>query len=200
MIPALRVPNRMGARLWPAARPGSANRQGRFGIGLSRPIFQIGLLRPLWPQAARGPRSRLALWILPALFFSLIGISATQAAPQSPDSEAVALAPVPTPKRGFRTFLPKAGEAIDDPASQVVQLLLDRQDKGDFDSYMVQVLFRGKPSQRSVRTLPDRVEIDFFDTGKPATRIAKIRGGAVEACSIEELFYKDVAVKSGGAP
>lgn len=108
----------------------------------------------------------------------------------------------PVPKRGFRTFLPKPGEAIDDPSTQVVQLLLDRQDKGDFDSYMVQVLFRGKPSQRSVRTLPDRVEIDFYDTGKPSMRVAKIRGGALEASSLEELFYKDVPGKpaAGNSP
>jgi hypothetical protein len=146
-------------------------------------------------DAAQGPRLRRAVWIVSALVSALCGVADLKAAPQSPDSEA-AVAVAPTPKRGFRTFLPKAGEAIDDPASQVVQLLLDRQDKGDFDSYMVQVLFRGKPSQRTVRTLRDRVEIDFHDTGKPSTRLAKIRGGAVEASSIEELFYKDMAVKS----
>lgn len=149
------------------------------------------------PEAAQGPRLRWALWIPLLLVFALSGLSSSEAAPPSPDSGSFAIKTSPTPKRGFRTFLPKAGEAIDDPSSQVVQLLLDRQDKGDFDSYMVQVLFRGKPSQRSVRTLKDRVEIDFYDTGKPATRLAKIRGGAVEASSIEELFYKDVALKTG---
>jgi hypothetical protein len=132
---------------------------------------------------------------------ALIGEAAPSPAPQPPDSQATALT-APVPKRGFRTFLPKPGEAIDDPSTQVVQLLLDRQDKGDFDSYMVQVLFRGKPSQRSVRTLQDRVEIDFYDTGKPSMRLAKIRGGAVEASSVEEFFYKDVSGKSpaGGSP
>lgn len=103
------------------------------------------------------------------------------------------------PTRTFRTFLPKAGETIDDPGSQVVQILLDRQDKGEFESYMVQVLFRGKPSERSFRVLADRVEIDFYDTGKPSMRLAKIRGGAVEASSLDEFFYKDNAAKAEAA-
>ena len=103
--------------------------------------------------------------------------------------------------RSFRTFLPKPGEAIDDPASQVVQVLLDRQDKGGFDSYMVQVLFRGKPSDRAVRILTDRVEIDFFDTGKPSMRLSKIRGGVVEASSVDEFYYKENTAKAGtGSP
>ena len=97
----------------------------------------------------------------------------------------------PKVQRGFRTFLPKPGETIDDASSQVVQVLLDRQDKGQFDSYMVQVLFRGKPAARVVRMLPDRIEIDFLDTGKPSMRLAKIRGGAVEASSLDEFFYHD---------
>src|SRR4051812_37922117 len=42
------------------------------------------------------------------------------------------------PQRGFRTFLPKPGETIDEPSSQVVQLLLDRQVKGEEESYMIQ--------------------------------------------------------------
>ncbi len=149
------------------------------------------------PRAAQGPRFRLAVWVLSGLLPALAGEAAAQAVPlpQTPDSHATAMTS-PVPKRGFRTFLPKPGETIDDPSTQVVQLLLDRQDKGDFDSYMVQVLFRGKPSQRSVRTLPDRVEIDFYDTGKPSMRLAKIRGGALEASSLEELFYKDVPGKS----
>ena len=104
----------------------------------------------------------------------------------------------PNVHRSFRTFLPKAGEAIDDPASQVVQVLLDRQDKGDFESYMVQVLFRGKPATRAVRVLEDRVEIDFLDTGKPAMRLARIRGGLVEASALEEYFYKDPLPKGSG--
>lgn len=107
---------------------------------------------------------------------------------------------LPNVRRSFRTFLPKPGEAIDDPASQVVQVLLDRQDKGEFDSYMVQVLFRGKPATRAVRVLEDRVEIDFLDTGKPAMRLARIRGGLVEASALEEFFYKDpVPSGAGGA-
>ncbi|MDQ3001730.1 MAG: hypothetical protein M3Y08_10775 [Fibrobacterota bacterium] len=99
--------------------------------------------------------------------------------------------------RSFRTFLPKPGEAIDDPASQVVQVLLDRQNKGGFDSYMVQVLFRGKPSDRAVRILTDRVEIDFFDTGKPSIRFSKIRGGVVEASSVDEFYYRENTAKAG---
>ena len=79
----------------------------------------------------------------------------------------------------------------------MVQVLLDRQEKGDFDSYMVQVLFRGKPADRAVRVLEDRVEIDFFDTGKPAMRLARIRGGIVEASSMEEFFYKDNTAQGG---
>ena len=93
--------------------------------------------------------------------------------------------------RSFRTFLPKPGDAIDDPASQVVQVLLDRQDKGEFDSYMVQILFRGKPSDRYVKLFPDRIEIDFYDTGKPSMRLSKIRGGVVEASSVDEFYYRE---------
>lgn len=103
------------------------------------------------------------------------------------------------PQRTFRTFLPKPGETIDAPSSQVVQVLLDRQDIGEFESYMVQVLFRGKPSDRGLRVLPDRVEIDFYDTGKPPMRLARIRGGVVEASSIDEFYYK-VPVKPAGKP
>jgi hypothetical protein len=102
--------------------------------------------------------------------------------------------------RNFRTFLPKPGETIDDPSSQVVQVLLDRQDKGEFESYMVQVLFRGKPSERNVRVLADRIEIEFYDTGKPSMRLSKIRGGAVEASSLDEFYYKDNGAKEKGKP
>lgn len=97
--------------------------------------------------------------------------------------------------RDFRTFLPKAGEMVEAPASQVVQVLLDRQDKAGFESYMVQVLFRGMPARRVVRTLADRIEIDFLDTGKPAMRFLKIRGGAIEASSVEEYYYRDKSVR-----
>ena len=103
-----------------------------------------------------------------------------------------------SPQRNFRTFLPKAGETIDEPSANLVQILLDRQDKGDFESYMVQVLFRGKTAERSYRVLEDRIVIDFYDTGKPSMRLSKIRGGAVEASSLEELFYKDNAIKTVG--
>jgi hypothetical protein len=65
---------------------------------------------------------------------------------------------------------------------------------------MVQVLIRGKTPGRSMRVLSDRVEIDFYDTGKPSMRIAKIRGGAVEASSLEELFYKDGAKPGVNGP
>jgi hypothetical protein len=102
--------------------------------------------------------------------------------------------------RNFRTFLPKHGDVIQDPSAQVVQLLLDRQDKGQFESYMVQVLFRGKPPvERAFRVSGEKVEIDFFDTGKPSMRLSKIRGGAVEASSLEELFYRETRAASGGA-
>jgi hypothetical protein len=100
--------------------------------------------------------------------------------------------------RDFRTFLPKPGEVADDPATQIVQLLLDRQDKNDYESYMIQVLFRGKPArERNCRILEDRIVIDFYDTGKPAMRLAKIRGGALEASALEELYYRDVRTPGG---
>lgn len=101
----------------------------------------------------------------------------------------------PRLQRSFRTFLPKTGETVDDPSSQVIQVLLDRQDKGEYESYMIQVLFRGKPAERTVRTLADRIEIDFIDTGKPSMRLAKIRGGVVEASSLDEFFYRDASPK-----
>ena len=145
------------------------------------------------------PKPERAFWILAAicLVFPL--------APCAKDGKAdtVQSAPAPKPKppagsealqvreRNFRTFLPKPGEAIDEPSSQVVQVLLDRQDKGDVESYMVQVLFRGKPADRSFRVLEDRIEIDFYDTGKPSMRLSKIRGGAVEASALDEFFYRD---------
>lgn len=93
--------------------------------------------------------------------------------------------------RNLRTFLPKSGDVIQDPSTQVVQLLLDRQDKGRFDSYMVQVLFRGKPADHVARVFDDRVEIDFLDAGKPSMRLSKVRGGALEASALEELFYRE---------
>jgi hypothetical protein len=141
---------------------------------------------------APAPKPLRAIWLLAAVLFPLGGNLLAEDKGSKPAKPAAS-----TPPRNFRTFLPKPGEAIDDPASQVVQVLLDRQDKGDFDSYMVQVLFRGKPSERSVRALSDRVEIDFYDTGKPSMRFSKIRGGAVEASSVDELFYKVNGVKTG---
>ena len=103
---------------------------------------------------------------------------------------------VPRP-RNFKTFLPKPGVLADEPPSQVIQLLMDFQDKGGYESYMVQVLFRGKPAvEHAQRVYSDRVEIDFYDTGKPAMRLARIRGGALEATSLDELYYRDAkAVK-----
>lgn len=97
--------------------------------------------------------------------------------------------------RSFKTFLPKAGAKIESPSFQLVQILLDKQDKGEFDSYMVQVLFHGKPAVNSYNQYADRIVIDFFDAGKTAMRLAKIRGGAVEASSVEEFFYTDVQAK-----
>jgi hypothetical protein len=109
-------------------------------------------------------------------------------------------APVDRLPRGFRAFQPKPGDRADEPACQLVQILLDRQDKGDFDSYMVQVLFRGKPAGHRVRVREDRVEIEFLDTGKPAMRLARIRGGVVEASSVDEFFYRlPAAPGKGGA-
>jgi hypothetical protein len=120
-------------------------------------------------------------------------LSAAAAFAASPDSSA------PNPHRGFRTFLPKPGDAVDDPACQLAQVLLDRQDKGETESYMIQVLFRGKPARRNVRVLDDRVEIDFLDAGKPAIRPARIRGGVVEASSMDEFFYRESPAQGGKA-
>ena len=99
--------------------------------------------------------------------------------------------------RGYRAFQPKPGEAADEPSSQLVQVLLDRQDKGEYESYMVQALFRGNPPERKVRVRDDRIEIDFLDTGKPAMRLSRIRGGAVEASLIEEFFYREPSGQAG---
>lgn len=117
----------------------------------------------------------------------------------APAPAAEAGSPVPAtapesgpPGRTFRTFLPGPGALAEEPRGRIIQLLLDRQDKDGYESYMIQVLFRGAPArERSHRVLPDRVEIDFFDTGKPAMRLARIRGGALEATSLEEFHYRD---------
>jgi hypothetical protein len=101
--------------------------------------------------------------------------------------------------RGYRAFQPKPGEAADEPSSQLVQVLLDRQDKGEYESYMVQALFRGKPPERKVRVQNDRIEIDFLDTGKPAMRLSRIRGGVVEASLIEEFYYREPSRPGDGA-
>lgn len=100
--------------------------------------------------------------------------------------------------RTFRTFQPVPGRPAQEPKGRIVQLLLDRQARSGEDSYLLQVLFRGQPaSGRAQRTYPDRVEIDFFDTGKPAMRPARVRGGAIEASSLEELNYLEAGkVKS----
>ncbi len=149
---------------------------------------------------APNPKLRRAHWILAAipLFFQASAWckdagwyagESSRAPGERSDSEKGTGRPVH--QRDFRTFLPKPGESIDEPTSQVVQVLLDRQDKGDFDSYMIQVLFRGKPSERNVRVLGDRIEIEFFDTSKPSMRLSKIRGGAVEASALEEYYYRE---------
>ena len=130
----------------------------------------------------------------------LISLSFNTSIVLAKDDGANSQTTVRAPQRTFRTFLPKAGETIDDPGSELVQILLDRQDKGDFESYMVQVLFRGKTAERSYRVLEDRIVIDFYDTGKPSMRLSKIRGGAIEASSLEELFYKDTSDKTPGTP
>jgi hypothetical protein len=94
--------------------------------------------------------------------------------------------------RSFQTFLPTSEDRAEEPARQLVQLLLDRQSKTGYESYMIQVLFRGRPSDRHVhRVYDDRVEIDFLDTGKPAMRLARVRGGAIEATSLQALRYRD---------
>jgi hypothetical protein len=63
---------------------------------------------------------------------------------------------------------------------------------------MVQLIFRGKPAGRRVRVREDRVEIEFLDTGKPAMRLSRIRGGVVEASTVEEFFYRVPAQPGGG--
>lgn len=96
--------------------------------------------------------------------------------------------------RNFKTFLPHRGESIDKPSSELVQILLDRQDKGDFESYMVQIVFRGTPPRRNFRIKGDRILIDFYDSAKPSMRISKIKGGVIEANSVEEFYYKTNAL------
>jgi hypothetical protein len=143
------------------------------------------------------PKPARALWMLAGILLVWGEPSAKEGSLDPAPSQGAKSAekgpgmPEPVKPRSFRTFLPKPGESIDEPASQVVQVLLDRQDKGDFDSYMVQVLFRGKPAERSFRMLADRVEIDFYDTGKPSMRLSKIRGGAVEASALDEYYYHE---------
>src|SRR4051812_9450897 len=125
-----------------------------------------------------------------AILFLLLPPAAVRAA--GPDSAGHG------PHRGYRAFQPKPGEAADEPSSQLVQVLLDRQDKGEYESYMVQALFRGKPPERKVRVLEDRIEIEFLDTGKPGMRLSRIRGGVVEASLIEEFFYREPGRKPAG--
>lgn len=93
--------------------------------------------------------------------------------------------------RDLKTFLPKPGQEAAPPPGQVVQLLLDRQAREGYESYLIQVLFRGRPAvDRVHRVLEDRVEIDFLDTGKPSMRLARIRGGVLEATALDELHYR----------
>src|SRR5690606_25940184 len=137
----------------------------------------------------------------PAAWVFLAGLLIGTGIPPAQDAKTEAQGKA-RPNRRFLTFPPKPGDPIDNPGSQVVQILLDRQDKGEFESYMVQVLFRGKPPERGFRILKDRVEIDFFDTEKTSMRLIRIRGGAVEASSLDELFYSDnrAISDSGSAP
>jgi len=94
--------------------------------------------------------------------------------------------------RTFRAFLPRPGAAAEEPSGRIIQLLLDRQEKDGYESYLIQVLFRGTPALEHVqRAYPDRVEVDFLDTGKPSMRLARVRGGAVHATSLEEFHYRD---------
>lgn len=99
--------------------------------------------------------------------------------------------------RDLKTFLPRPGQEAAPPQGQVIQLLLDRQARAGHESYLIQVLFRGKPAaERIHRVLEDRVEIDFLDTGRPSMRLARIRGGVLEATGVQELHYrKDGKVK-----
>ncbi len=96
------------------------------------------------------------------------------------------------PFRGFNTYLPKPKEKVDTPECQVVQLLLDRQDKGGNESYLIQVLLRGQPTRSHFwKNEKGKVIIDFYNTGKPAMRLTKIRGGIIEASQIEEFYYRE---------
>ncbi|MEO7426400.1 MAG: hypothetical protein ABI036_14525 [Fibrobacteria bacterium] len=149
---------------------------------------------------APNPKSFWVRWTYPALggLLSVLILNPSSIGAKGVDSVHQEGSAQKVHARNFRTFLPKPGETIEDPSSQVVQVLLDRQDKGDFESYMVQVLFRGKPSDRTVRMLEDRVEIDFFDTGKPSMRFAKIRGGVLEASALDEYYYREPGTTGKG--
>jgi hypothetical protein len=135
----------------------------------------------------RAPRRPLPIFAACILFAQSIALPADSAG-----------ARVERAPRGIRAFQPKPGERADEPSGQLVQILLDRQDKGEFESYMVQLIFRGKPAGRRVRVREDRVEIEFLDTGKPAMRLSRIRGGVVEASTVEEFFYRVPAQPGGG--
>jgi hypothetical protein len=107
--------------------------------------------------------------------------------------------------RSFLTFLPSPDTLSAVPSSQLVQLLLDRQARDGHESYLLQVLFRGRPAGIPVhRVFDDRVEIDFLDTEKPSMRLARVRGGVIEATSLRELHYRDPVRDSvrtsGGGP
>ncbi len=130
---------------------------------------------------------------LQILWFAFFLPMTTMLAPQASDVSEVEwnAKPKTVPTRNFHTFLPKPGDKIDDASAQLVQVLLDRQTKGEFDSYMVQILFRGKVPERTVKSGSDKIVIEFLDTGKPSMRLAKIRGGIVEASALEELFYRE---------
>lgn len=107
--------------------------------------------------------------------------------------------------RTFLAFLPRPDSLSQEPSRQLVQLLLDRQEKEGYESYLIQVIFRGRgqaPVEPVHRVYDDRVEIDFHDTGKPPMRLARVRGGAIEATSLRELYYlepdRDSVDQAGG--
>lgn len=151
----------------------------------SLPSFRIRLPRP-------APGIILAGWTLAAVLLGPLAPDSKASEPDSTRATGSQAGGGIAEQRTFKTFLPKPGVIADEPPSQVIQLLMDLQDKGGYESYMVQVLFRGKPAvEYAHRVYADRVEIDFLDTGKPSMRLARIRGGALEATSLDELFYRD---------
>lgn len=151
-------------------------------------IFSFSLL-PCFgsrdPQEASVFFRRLRLFpVLPALLaFSLF------AAPVHPTDPAF---------RGFKSYLPKPREVIESPDFQVFQLLLDRQPKEGYDSYLVQILFRGQPAhQYSFEATESTLVIDLYNTGRSAVGLTKIRGGIIAASRMEERVYRELKPGEG---